>query len=161
MALDKDGLFDDLADIFENFTDSVSTKEGQMEVAIDKYLGTAEVAITGSSITFTGTSITFPVNSATSGAFEAMLTAAVTLACVAPIGNIDGTPVAPNIAIVTEIGSPPTAPVVFTMTLESVEESAQRLADAIHMSVSTILFVTTQMPPAPATVAIPLPSPIT
>lgn len=161
MALDKEALKEDLKAIFINLTDSVSNKEGLMEVAIDKYLDTAEVGTLGSSVTFVPISISFPVNSTTLGIFEEMLTTAVALACASPVGNLDGIPVAPLVKITAEVGIPPTASVEFTMSLESVDDSAQRMADAIHTSVSTIIFNTIQLAPPPANTPTPGPFPIT
>ena len=167
MALDKAALKDALQSIFENIPQegegpSPSDQANAIAGAIDDYLEGAAVSLTGSSVTFAPVSITVPAPSDTAGIeFEANMTLSMTAATSTCTGNIDGLPVTPAIAIVSEVGVLG-SPAVFTgifngVTDQTAADAADAIATAIHSSVTTTTFTVSQAftPPAPTPVLVP------
>lgn len=171
--LNKLNLKNDLQAIFDDLSDkSAADRAKEIGKAIQTYLGDALVGLppagTGSGITFPGAAalsslIQIPSPSAVAGPlFAATFITALAIACAASIGKMDGAPIPPGTAIVSEIGFPSIVPVIlagaFSTDDQTSEKAAGKIADAIHNSVTTILFTVTQLVPTPAGPA-PLPIP--
>jgi hypothetical protein len=172
--LNKFKLESDLKRIFDDLSDK-STADRMEEIgeAIASYLGDASVGTypsgTGSSVQFPGKSLLAPMlkafappASAVSGPmFETALAAAVTAACSVSLGNLNGVPISPGTAIVTEIGLPPVVPVIttgiFTNNKQTSADAAAAIAAAIHQTVSSIIFNLVELVPSPAG---PVPTPM-
>jgi len=190
------GIFEDMptdADIYnddgtvkDDYTPPTAGDKGEaIGNAILSYLEDASVGplpATGSSINFLMKDL---VVSMMKSLFEATpaspgsgittannINAAVMAGCSASMGNADGAPIPPGVAIVQEIGAPPIIPPLLGLiTLwplpipgveqpsKTVEESADDIATAIHSSITTIMFpVIIQTTPTPAG-PVPLPYP--
>ena len=169
--LDKSTLADSLEVIFLDVPaddQEGKTKEDQaseIAAAISDYLAEAVIGMPPSG---TGSSITFPAAAALSASiiipdatdatvgtmFETVLTTALLTATSVSLGKADGTPVPPGTQILLEIGGPPIVPPIFNGIFgtddQTAKDAAIDIADAIHNSVSTILYNGIHMIPSPA-----------
>jgi len=170
--LNKTNLKSDLQDIFDDLSDkSGADRAKEIGKAIQTYLEDAIVGMppvgTASGVNFPGAGalpslIQIPPPSAAAASlFELTFTSALMTACAASLGNMDGTPISPGTAIVSEIGMPPIIPVIlagaFSTNDQSSEDAAGKIADAIHTSATSILFTVIVLVPSPAG---PVPTPI-
>jgi len=174
--LNKAQLKSDLQTIFEDVPSEVN-EDGPSSAdqakaigdAIVDYLGGANVGTTFSSVQFPGASaiptlITIlPPEISTPLSLPASIASAVTAGTAASLGGMDGAPIPPGTAIVSEIGLPPIVPVAtlimsaFASNDQTAADAAGALADAIHTSVTTILFTIVELVPTPVG---PVPTPI-
>lgn len=175
--LNKNKLKSDLQAIFDDLSDkSLPDRLGEIADAIVAYLGDASVGLPPSG---TGSGVTFPAASAIKGTlkgyaaaienagpgagpvFATALMSAIPVGTAASIGGADGAPMAAAgfVQIVSEIGVPPIMPVIYLPPPgdQTSADAAGAIADAVHNSVTSILFTTVQMLPTPAG---PVPTPV-
>lgn len=135
--------------------------------AIQSYLDSAVISATMSKVSFPlaktlPKEMIIPEPGEIAGtSFETNLQTAITKALSTSIGDCSGTPIPPGTKIVSEVGMPPIVPPIFIGKLQtkdqSLDQAAGSIADAIHKSVTSILFTVTVIVSSPAG---PVPTPI-
>jgi hypothetical protein len=179
--LSKSKLKNDLQGIFEDMSNiELPDRLAQIGDAIVAYLGDASVGMppagTMSGVTFPGAAAIPNLLRANAPAIQAAMDSgiggsaagaifivglvnSVLAGCSASLGGLDGVPISPGVQIVTEIGMPPIVPVILTPFPQDqgATDAATSISDAIHQSITSILFNIIELVPSPAG---PVPTPM-